>query len=49
MSLDAIMGPLRSLLAVRIEKYVVDAKGKQVKVEDEQIPDQFSPMHEPTA
>lgn len=41
---DAIMGPLRSLLAVRIEKYVVDAKGKQVKVEDEQIPGiSFSP------
>ena len=41
---EAIMGPLRSLLAVRIEKYVVDAKGKQVKVEDEQIPGiTFSP------
>ena len=41
---EAIMGPLRSLLAVRVEKYVVDAKGKQVKVEDEQIPGiTFSP------
>ena len=41
---NEIMGPLRSLLAVRVERYVVDAKGKQVKVEDEQIPGiTFSP------
>ncbi|MCH6551005.1 MAG: hypothetical protein IH804_03195, partial [Planctomycetes bacterium] len=33
-----LMEPLKSLLARRVEKYVIDQKGKQVKIEEETLP-----------
>lgn len=33
-----LMGPLTSLLATKVEKYVVNDKGQQVKIEENQMP-----------
>ncbi|MCA9292149.1 MAG: hypothetical protein KDA25_13535, partial [Phycisphaerales bacterium] len=35
---SVIMEPLKALLAEKVEKYVVDAKGKQVKIDEETMP-----------